>query len=81
MIIEVTSPSSKDDSTRTSHGTDQMDFSLMGMVPEHLPNQTNLLLIYENRIMDVQVFTNIVNLSEQPRITVMNVECSLVRCR
>jgi len=42
----------------------------MGILPNHLLKQTNLLLIYENRIIDVRLVTSVVNLEEQQHITV-----------
>jgi hypothetical protein len=42
----------------------------MGILPNHLSKQTNLLLIYENRIIDVRLVTSVVNLEEQQHITV-----------
>jgi len=70
MIIDVTRPSTTEFQLRNSLEKDPIDFSMINVMPETLPNQTKLLLIYENRIMDVQLFNNVHNLSDQQRLTI-----------
>ncbi len=42
----------------------------MGILPTNLPKETKLLLIYENRTMDVHLLTPVLDLENQQRITV-----------
>ncbi|CAF0786002.1 unnamed protein product [Rotaria sordida] len=44
--------------------------TLTNTLPNSLPKQTNLFLIYENRTMDVHLVTPIVDLEKQERITI-----------
>ncbi len=42
----------------------------MGILPTNLPKETKLLLIYENRTMDVHLLNPVIDLENQQRITV-----------
>jgi hypothetical protein len=42
----------------------------MGILPNSLPKQTNLLFIYENQTMNVRLLAPVDNLEEEQRVTV-----------
>jgi len=42
----------------------------MGILPTNLPKESKLLLIYENRTMDVHLLSPVLDLENQQRITV-----------
>lgn len=42
----------------------------MGVLPTNLPKETKLILIYENRTMDVRLVSPVFNLENQQRLTV-----------
>jgi hypothetical protein len=45
----------------------------MGILPTNLPKETKLLLIYENRTMDVHLLNPVIDLENQQRITVKKI--------
>ncbi|UJR36083.1 hypothetical protein I4U23_028819 [Adineta vaga] len=63
LIIESNTSTSTLSDTNTS-------LSLLGILPNTLEKQTNLLLIYENRIMDVHLIASVFNLEQQQNITI-----------
>ena len=42
----------------------------MGILPTNLPKETKLILIYENRTMDVRLIASVFDLENQQRLTV-----------
>ncbi|CAF1044890.1 unnamed protein product [Adineta ricciae] len=48
----------------------RIDLSSLGILPNSLAKQTNLILLYENRIMDVHLAASISNLEQQQHLTI-----------